>query len=390
MLYVFYTAVLFLLTVYSYSQIDLNLTLSSNKFYQAIQSQLIFLGYYNRPLSTGILILLLIFLYLIYLRILYLVNKNKLSKKKIIHLTVISSVILFFAYSAFSHDLFNYMFDARIVTEYYQNPYINSALDFPDDLWTRFMHWTHRTYPYGPIWLILTLPFSFLGFGKFVLTLFNFKLMFVIFHLGNVYLIYKILAKINPKSSLLGTAIYAFNPVILIESLVSPHNEVMMLFFLLLSIQQIFVKNNKLLGIISLLLSGGIKFVTLILLPLLPFVENAKKSSVWFMTFLVLISMTLIAEILYREPYSWYFIPVLGLGALLIKYPSINILISGFSLAAFLRYLPFLYMGDYSKSVKNLQDLLFIIVIVLTFLSVTLKLILKKLKISRALSSEDV
>lgn len=387
MLYIVYLLVLFLLTVYSYSQIDLNLTLSGNKFYQFIQSQLIFLGYYNRPLSAIILVVILILLYVTYLRILFLVKWKKLSVQNIKWLVIITCAVLFFAYSAFSHDLFNYMFDARIVTTYNLNPYLYSALDFPGDLWTRFMHWTHRTYPYGPVWLVLTLPFSFLGFGKFVLTLFNFKLMFTIFHLGNVYLIYKILAKINPKEALLGTAVYAFNPVILIESLVSPHNEVMMLFFFLLAIQQIFAQKSKLLGIISLLLSGGIKFATLILLPLIPFVKNVKKSSVWFMTFLVLISLTLVAEIIYREPYSWYFIPVIGLGALLIKYSSINILISGISLASFLRYLPFLYMGDYGKQAKSLQDLLFISVIALTVFLVILKQTLRRFQGSRVLSS---
>ncbi|MBI3379785.1 hypothetical protein HY029_03465 [Candidatus Gottesmanbacteria bacterium] len=280
------------------------------------------------------------------------------------------------------------MFDARIVTIYHQNPYIHSALDFPSDLWTRFMHWTHRTYPYGPIWLLITLPFSFLGFGKFVLTLFNFKFLFTLFHLGNVYFIYKILTKLNPKLSLLGTALYAFNPVVLIESLVSPHNEVAMLFFLLLGIYFISSGKNSAMSILNLLLSAGIKFATIILLPLFLFIKIADKPDKYMhriLLFLLIMVLPVILEIIYREPYSWYFIPLIGMGALLVKYSRINILISGISLAAFLRYLPFIYTGDYSRPVRNVQDLIFISTISITILiifiySFTQKMINKKIK----------
>lgn len=392
MLNIIYIVILFLFTIYSYSQIDLNLTLSSNQFYQSIQQQLILLGYYDRSLSTIILVVLLICLYLIYLAILILIKKDKLSVKKISILIGLTIIILLFSYSAFSHDLFNYMFDGRIVTTYGQNPYLHSALDFPGDLWTRFMHWTHRIYPYGLVWLIISIIPSYLGFGKFVFTLLNFKLMFTLFHIGNAYLIYKILTKINPKQSLFGTAFYAFNPVILIESLVSPHNEVSMLFFLFLAIYQIFVKNNKLFAIIFLLLSAGIKFITIILSPLFLILtvipdlirnpigmlnqvqhDTKYKTQVWLILIFLLLIPPLLYEMYIREPYSWYFIPILGVSALLIKYESLNILISGVSLAAFLRYLPFLYYGEYSKTVSNIQNLIFIITIILavglTFLS---------------------
>lgn len=376
MFYIIYSIILLFFAIYSYSQIDLNLTLSSNQIYQNFQQQLIQLGYFNRPFSTAILILLLISLYITYLLILFLAKKNKLTVKNIAFLTGLTVIILFFAYSAFSHDIFNYMFDARIVTTYGENPYIHSALDYPNDLWTRFMHWTHRTYPYGPVWLILTLPFSYLGFGKFVLTLFNFKLLFTLSHVGNVFLIYKILNKMDSKLSLLGTAVYAFNPVVLIESLVSPHNEVMMLFFLLFSIYLMFVKNNKIMAFLNLLLSGGIKFVTLIVLIIIPL----KKIKIIHFLILSLFFLTgaLVIEIIYREPYSWYFIPVLGISALLVKHKSTNILTSGASLAAMLRYLPFIYTGEYSKSLRDTQDIIFFIMIGVTLLVAILQQFMRK------------
>src|SRR3989344_5615444 len=208
---------IFGLTVYSYSQVDLNLTLSTNAFYQKLQQPLLILGYFNRPVSTQILVVLLTGLYLVYFLSLWLVKKQVMTRKQMWWMIGITSLLIF-AYPAFSHDLFNYMFDARIVTDYGLSPSFFKALDFPNDLWVRFMHWTHRYYPYGPVWLWLTLIPAILGSNKFVITLMLFKITFLIFHLCNCWLVFKIAQLLNPKHSYMSVVFYAFNPLILIES----------------------------------------------------------------------------------------------------------------------------------------------------------------------------
>ena len=357
-----YSLILLSFAIYSYSQIDLNLTLSANTFYQDIQQQLIYLGYFNRPLSAALYLILIFLLFIFYLLILQKTHKKQVTRRQIFWLIIISVTVLFFAYPAFSHDFFNYMFDARIVTTYHLNPYFYKALDFPADLWIRFMHWTHRTYPYGPIWLLVTLPFSFLGFGKFTVTLFNYKLMFTLFHLGNIYLIHKILDKVSPKFSLLGVVFYALNPLILIESLVSPHNEVIMLFFLFLAIY-LLIKKKSAASVVALIISAGVKFVTLIYLPLFIyyfyFSCKSMKLLTLFKLMLLFILLPLVWEIIYREPYPWYFILLIGLGSLWINKKNIIILGSGISLGALARYAPYLYQGDYPAWVVHLEAAVF-------------------------------
>ncbi len=372
-LFVIYIIILLLFSIYSYSQIDLNLTLFTNSIYQSFQTQLIQLGYFNRPISTGIYSILIFLLFIYYFLSLWLVERKKLTGSNILWLIIGGSVILFFAYPAFSHDIFNYMFDARIVTKYFSNPYFFSAQDFPGDLWVRFMHWTHRTYPYGPTWLLSSLPFSFLGFGKFVLTLFNFKLMFTAFYFGNIYLIYKILHKISPEHSLLGATFYSLNPLILIETLMSPHNESQMLFFLLLAIYLMFVKKNQFAAVISLLFSAGIKFITIILLPIFIFsekiIEKHKINGFLKLIFLLLLPV-IVVEILYREPYPWYFIILVGITALILS-NHLKIIISAVTFGAMLQYIPYLFQGDYTGLVRLQQNVLFsipIIVILIWFL----------------------
>lgn len=363
MFIIFYAVILLTLTLYSYSQIDLNLTLSSNAIYQSFQKQLIYLGYFSRPLSTTIYLVILFLLLASYFLLLLLVIHRKLILSNIVWLIALSIIILFFSYPAFSHDIFNYMFDARIITKYGLSPYFYKALDFPSDTWTRFMHWTHRTYPYGPVWLLLTLPFSLLGFGKFVITLSFFKLMFIFFHLGNIFLISKILAKVAPGGRLLGIAFYSFNPLILIESLVSPHNEVVMLFFLLLAIYQGVVKTNYLLAGGSLIFSAGVKFITIIFLPLFILFKKErsnKKIKRFFKLILLFLIPPLIFQIIYREPYPWYFILLVGAGTLLAESKNIQFLIFGVTVGALLRYAPYLYQGEYTYEVKIIQHLLFL------------------------------
>ncbi|OGG02333.1 hypothetical protein A2W14_03930 [Candidatus Gottesmanbacteria bacterium RBG_16_37_8] len=367
---IFYSLLVLAFSIYSYSQIDLNLTLSANRLYQEFQKQLIYLGYYNRPLSAAIYFLLIVLMFIFYFHILRLSKVKKFPLVKLIFILLgLNIVIAVISYPALSHDFFNYLFDARIVTRYHLNPYQYKALDFPADLWIRFMHWTHRTYPYGPLWLAVTLPFSFLGFGKFVLTLVLFKVMFLIFYLSNIFLIWKISNNKANNSPVLPVLLYAFNPLIIIETLVSPHNENVMLFFLLLSIYFLQVKKSHLKSLISLLASVGIKFVTLVLLPLFFLKKLSLNLQLFLKLSLLLLMIPLIMEIFYRQAYPWYFIPLIGI-AVLIPSEFIGKIIIALSFGALLRYIPYLYSGTYSSQGYSQMNL-FLLLPVIIVLSIS-------------------
>lgn len=365
----FYLLSLFLLTVYSFSQVDLNLTLSQNRIYLDFQKIFTALGYFQRPLSTYIYSALVAILFVSFGLILYSIQLFNISIKNVIYVIAASILLVFIAYPAFSHDFFNYMFDARIVSKYNLNPYFYKALDFPQDPWIRFMHWTHRTFPYGPVWLLVTLPFSYLGFGKFLPTMYLFKAMFALFHVGNIYLINKLLDYFQVKNKHFNLLFYALNPLILAESLISPHNEVVLLFFLLLSLYFLLIKRRKIAANIILLLSVGVKFVTVIILPVYlifgKWLKSNRQAFVNIILFLLLIP--LMAEIINREPYPWYFIPLIGISALS-RNRKLIIFMTALSLSALLRYIPFLYYGSYDLNTVILTDYLFYLPLVLTAL----------------------
>jgi len=79
------------------------------------------------------------------------------------------------------------------------------------------MHWTHRTYPYGPTFLLLSFIPSFLGLGKFLPTFLLFKAFFGFFYVLGVFS----LAKIKKEWAVT----FATHPLVIIEGLVCSHND---------------------------------------------------------------------------------------------------------------------------------------------------------------------
>lgn len=356
-----YLLTLLCLGVYSYSQIDLNLTLLQAPWFLSFQQTMIQLGYYHRPLATGIFLTLIFLLFIFYWQLL----KN--PPRKLYFL--IGGIVLvgLLSYPAFSYDFFNYLFDIRILTHYGQNPYLFKPLDFPLDSWLRFMHWVHRPYPYGPLWLVITFFPSLAGLGKFVLTALNFKALFVALYLGNIFLIRKILLKVSSEQVQKGIIFFAFNPLVIIEAVVSPHLDSVMTFFLLLGIYYL-VTASRLLAIMALLVSAGIKFLTLLLLPIFLFRPASFAKTIKLLLLIFLLS--LIPVIWRREFYPWYFLPVVGLLALLPLSRNLFWLSLAAGLGLTIQYAPYLYVGSYPPDVQLAKNVLLFLPIIITALTI--------------------
>ena len=357
--YVLFVLTLIGLSIYSYSQIDLNLTLSSVSVYQSVQRQLILLGYYHRPVSALIYVAFLVLLFLTELHFFKMARRGDLGPHGVWKLSLVSSLLLVVSYPAFSHDLFNYIFDARILVTHKLSPWQFTALDFPDDLWTRFMHWTHRTYPYGPVWLLITIPLYAAGLGKFTLTLFWFKILAVISYLTSVKCIQNLLKAVDSKHVAQGMVLFALNPLVLIEALVSAHIDITMTAFLLVAL--LFASKRKRLAgsLIFLAASAGIKYVTAAALPVWIWWRGKPERFLAALSALLLcLSAATAGAMVLKEPLPWYFIPVLAVIALLPTKKTLQTLSVALSFGLLLRYAPYLYAGDYSEWVRSVREIL--------------------------------
>ena len=342
MILLLYTIILFSFSIYSYALIDPNLTLINNSTWVTFRNVMVNLGYYHRDTSWSVYLGLVIFLF-----VFHFIFMKYSAKYNALKIALLISIFLLFSYPFLSHDFFNYIFDAKIITVYHQNPYIHKALDYPADHWIRFMQWTHRTYPYGPTWLLITLIPSFLSFGKFILNFILFKLMFTFFYLMAVYY----LNKMNKKWALF----FATNPLIIIEGLISSHNDLVAVSIAIVGIYYL-LQNKKYGSRLLLLLSGGIKYITL------PFLflhksdsGQARMTSFWgpkghqnLLVFISLVSLLLYLTFS-SEIQPWYF---LALFALLPYYEKIILKLNILCAGLLLSYYPYIRLGGWDSANK--------------------------------------
>lgn len=382
-----YIIVAILLFLYSFTQVDLGLTLTRLSIWQTIQKLFQYIGYFNRPLSGTLYLIILFLLFGFYFLILATVKNKKVKKPAVWKPIIISSVFFALSYNAFSYDLFNYVFDAKIVTYYHQNPYEHKALDYPGDPMLGFMHWTHRTYPYGPIWLLLSIPISYLGFHSLLLTLILFKMLAAGCFLGTTYYIGKIYKKLNPQFELFSMLFFALNPLVIIESLVSAHNDIVMMFLTLAAFYTLLSKKHAF-AILLLLLAIGVKFASVFLLPIFLFIiilQKRNKTINWEKMFfaatvfmLLAVFAAILRPIIQEGKFDlitlqasfqpWYLLNVLPVAAL-VAYKKIMVFpVFILSLAALLTYVQFLYVGQWTVQQINANFQLEILGLVIALL----------------------
>lgn len=343
--------------LYSYTQYDPNLTLFSNPWFLTFQNGGVQLGLFMRAYSAAIFVTIVSLGFILYAFVIRNIQKNKFSFKKLAAILSLISLMGLISYPAFSKDIFNYIFDAKILSHYHLNPYLFKPLDFPTDNWLRFMTWTHRTYPYGPVWLILTAPLNLISQNHFVATLITYKLFFIGNYLLSTYLIYKVINKVNPNKALFAVALFALNPLVLYESVISPHIDISMTMFMLLGVY-FFIMERKVWGALSFAVSGGIKFLTLPLV-FLPIFKNLKFGGQVKLSIATLLGL-LIPIIVMREAYPWYFLPIIALISLLANekiFPAV--MVASFGLV--LQYTPYIYYGDYVPEVFFLKNTILVI-----------------------------
>ncbi len=363
LLFVGWTLVAFALFLYSFTQIDLSLTFSSASIWQDIQKSFQYIGYFKRDTSTYIFSAIAALWIIQYGLTLLLVHKGLITRRQVWAIIGVVTAVLFTSYNAFSHDIFNYIFDAKIITYYHQNPYIQRALDYPTDPMLSFMHWTHRTYPYGPFWLVLTVPLSFIGSNIFIITFYLFKLLMTAGFLGSLYFIEKIAGKIKSVNPLFALVFFALNPLVVIEVLVSGHNDIVMMAFALAAFY-FFIQKKQLSAALSLVVSIGTKFATAFLLPsfiLAIMMQIRNKKVMWDAVILFQITAMLLAVVaasLRTNFQPWYLLYVLPFAALLsarfyVFIPSMIV-----SFVALFMYAPYLYLGNWDDPVPQVLDMM--------------------------------
>jgi len=321
-----------LLATYSYGFVDFNLTLSSHPIFMQFVTCMQQLALFNRSTSLLVFLSLVTAFFALYVYTLSNIQNEDFPWKIILTM----SLILALSYPLLSSDVFKYLFGAKTVLVYHQNPHLVAPQVFEGDLWLRFMRWIHTPSPYGPVQTLLAIPYYLLGFGKFVPILYLYKLDQIFWYALSIWAIGKLGGSVKAR------LFFALNPLVLLEWLVNAHNDAPMLSLALLSLVLI-QSNRRGWSLITLLASIGIKFVTLIFIPVffLPIKIIRRYLVPYSLTILTLAPLLYHYLVQYQPWYVTWLVPF----AALARKAWIKWVVGAYTLGALLRYIPFIQTG---------------------------------------------
>jgi hypothetical protein len=187
----------------------------------------------------------------------------------IISVYLVVSLLLLLTPVLFSSDIYVYAMRGRILSVYHQNPYLVPAANFPED---PFLGWTNPawralTQVYGPLWALFSALLTWIGGARLFGTILLFKLSGFVGNTLGLWLVYRLAGGRDAKTRREIVALYALNPLILMEFVNNGHNDVWMVVFGLLALY-LYRAKKDLWIVPALILAGLIKYVFWLLIPL--------------------------------------------------------------------------------------------------------------------------
>ncbi len=211
---------------------------------------------------------LLILLIAFYFRLIKNSEKEFKNEKKVLEFVLVIAIIFGLMLPFTTSDIFYYMGTGWIDAKYHENPYYTSVREVriqnpSDEILQRTGLWEKQVVVYGPLWAFICKLLSGLSFGNVTLSLYIYKIVAVGVHILNTLLVYKITKK---KKFML---LYGLNPFILFEMITNVHNDIYLIFFILLGLYFLLKKKNIILTIVFMALATCIKYVSVLLIPFL-------------------------------------------------------------------------------------------------------------------------
>ena len=154
----------------------------------------------------------------------------------------------------------------RIINVYQANPFREVAAQVPNDPFYPYVGWRNAIAAYGPGWIITTAFGGRLAGDGVLANVLVFKVILAAFLAGCAGLIAAILRRLAPDRALAGVALFLWNPVVLYETIGQGHNDVAMLFWMLLAVWLLLQKRYTL-TIVALLIGALFKYIPVLFIP---------------------------------------------------------------------------------------------------------------------------
>jgi hypothetical protein len=152
--------------------------------------------------------------------------------------TVLAGAVYVVTPAMLSHDILVYASYSRVLAAYHSNPYFVPISTFPQDVFTPLNYWAGVVSAYGPLWTLVCGFFGWLLNPDPAAYIVVFRIFALGAHLLNTWLVGRALHAMGrpPRTVTLGMLLYAWNPLLLLESSLGGHNDVFMVTFVLVGI----------------------------------------------------------------------------------------------------------------------------------------------------------
>jgi hypothetical protein len=165
-----------------------------------------------------------------------------------------------------ARDIYDNIFHGRILGVYGANPFRDVISMFPHDPFFKYPWWKNSPSAYGPLWETLAGITAWLAGDGIIANILAFKILPGIFHLTSIAVVVSFLRRVDPQHALSGALLLGWNPVLLYETWGNGHNDIAMIFWVLLAALLISQKQYSL-GTLSLVAGTLIKFIPVLLIP---------------------------------------------------------------------------------------------------------------------------
>lgn len=220
-------------------------------------------------LAYGLLVLVLFLLFLVVCRAVAAREPatRGLGSRPLLAVLGVSFVLalpLVWVYPINATDLFGYVVRGRVSSTYGQSPYSTPANAFPDDPFNRLIgEWAFETTPYGPLWEIVASALTSVSGDNLLAGVLLFKALALACFLGTAALIWSLLP---PANRLAHTALWAWNPCLLLLFIMDGHNDAFMILWLVLGFW-LARRGRPALGFLVMMLAVLTKMIAVLALP---------------------------------------------------------------------------------------------------------------------------
>jgi hypothetical protein len=174
---------------------------------------------------------------------------------------------LLWLYPIGAADVFDNIVRGRITAVYGGNPYYETPRAYRVDAFYRYSAWPDATSAYGPVWELMAAGLSRLAGHQVLANLLAHKLAGILFYAGCAALIARLLGRYAPGRTLQGVCLFAWNPLVLYETAGNGHNDIVMVFLILLGLEAL-SRRRPTLGALAFMGGALVKFIPVLLVPI--------------------------------------------------------------------------------------------------------------------------